>query len=532
MADVRVVPNVVLSDPSTPSQIAAVDSSGRLSVSLTASSATVTVDSELPAAAALADATANPTVPGVGGFLMGYNGTTWDRVRTANTGRLQVDVVTGGGSSASVLVDNAAFTDSTSSVDVVGYIFDEVAGTALTENDAAAARIDSKRAQVIAIEDASTRGQRLAIDASGRASVSLTASSATVTVDSELPAAAALADATANPTVPGVGAFALMYNGATWDRIRGNTTGGLFVHGNAAQDSPIAGNPMVSGGRASTATPTAMSADGDVVFQWLDRSGGQIINGRDAHDAALNANTNPVLLGARSSTAAPTNVSTDGDAVRLWAIASGALAVVPVSASNIPIPGEATNGLDVDVTRVQGTVTVDSELPAAAALADATANPTVPAVGSFLMGYNGTTWDRVRTANTGRLQVDVISGGGSDSPTNPINNYSTSSSLAAGSTSNHDTTDFGAATKKVAKVIFSSSVPLKAELQYVDNGSATTLAVGFSGPGMVGELVPSHRNYWSHTFTANAGFDGFRVIRTNLDASEAADVYSVIQYED
>src|SRR5574342_629931 len=65
-------------------------------------SITGAVDTELPAAAALADATANPTVPGVGGFLHGYNGTTWDRVRTANTGRLQVDVVTGGGGTSYV----------------------------------------------------------------------------------------------------------------------------------------------------------------------------------------------------------------------------------------------------------------------------------------------------------------------------------------------------------------------------------------------------------------------------------------------
>jgi hypothetical protein len=50
---------------------------------------------------------------------------------------------------------------------------------------------------------------------------------------------------------------------------------------------------------------------------------------------------------------------------------------------------------------VLGSVTVSAmpadatELPAAAALADATANPTVPAVGAYMMGWNGTTWDRV-----------------------------------------------------------------------------------------------------------------------------------------
>jgi len=64
-----------------------------------------------------------------------------------------------------VIADNAAFTDGTSKLFMGGFIFDEVAGTALTENDAAAARVDSKRAVVGVIEDATTRGQRAAVTA-------------------------------------------------------------------------------------------------------------------------------------------------------------------------------------------------------------------------------------------------------------------------------------------------------------------------------------------------------------------------------
>jgi hypothetical protein len=67
------------------------------------------------------------------------------------------------------IADNAAFTDGTTRLSPSGYIFDEVAGTALTENDAAAARIDSKRAQVLVLEDATTRGQRQAVSATGGA---------------------------------------------------------------------------------------------------------------------------------------------------------------------------------------------------------------------------------------------------------------------------------------------------------------------------------------------------------------------------
>lgn len=40
--------------------------------------------------------------------------------------------------------------------------------------------------------------------------------------------------------------------------------------------------------------------------------------------------------------------------------------------------------------------TVDTELPTAAALADATANPTTPSLGIFPHDFNGTTWDRRR----------------------------------------------------------------------------------------------------------------------------------------
>lgn len=64
------------------------------------------------------------------------------------------------------VTDNAGFTDGTTKVLPAGYIFDETAGTALTENDAAAARIDTKRAQVLVLEDESTRGQRATVNSS------------------------------------------------------------------------------------------------------------------------------------------------------------------------------------------------------------------------------------------------------------------------------------------------------------------------------------------------------------------------------
>lgn len=89
-----------------------------------------------------------------------------------------------------ILADNAGFTDGTTKVWAVGFIYDEVAGTALTENDIGAGRMNVNRAIVSAIEDGSTRGRyatvtasnALKVDASGVA-VPITDNSGSLTVD-------------------------------------------------------------------------------------------------------------------------------------------------------------------------------------------------------------------------------------------------------------------------------------------------------------------------------------------------------------
>lgn len=65
--------------------------------------------------------------------------------------------------------------------------------------------------------------------------------SGTPTVDTELPAAAALSDTAANPTAPAVGAFGMVYNGSTWHRQTGIAgaadTGLTNINGNAVDTS-------------------------------------------------------------------------------------------------------------------------------------------------------------------------------------------------------------------------------------------------------------------------------------------------------
>jgi hypothetical protein len=73
-----------------------------------------------------------------------------------------------------------------------------------------------------------------------------------------------------------------------------------------------------------------------------------------AHDAP--AAGNPLLVGGFASAAAPTAVSTDGDMVRAWHLLNGAQATA-LTAAGALIGGDATNGLDVDVTRLPAPLT-------------------------------------------------------------------------------------------------------------------------------------------------------------------------------
>lgn len=79
----------------------------------------------------------------------------------ANGGSLQLGCIDHAGSA----VPSSGFVPGTSPVMPVAYIYDESAGSSLSEDDVGAARMDLKRAQVVVIEDTSTRGvnRRLSI---------------------------------------------------------------------------------------------------------------------------------------------------------------------------------------------------------------------------------------------------------------------------------------------------------------------------------------------------------------------------------
>jgi hypothetical protein len=124
--------------------------------------------------------------------------------------------------------------------------------------------------------------------------------------------------------------------------------------------------------------------------------------------------------------------------------------------------------------------------------------------------------------------VDVITGGGTNAPTNPTTNSASSTDTAAGSSSNLDTAEITEA-EKLWQVTVGASVAFKAVLQRVENGSATAVVTLFGQAGTSVTWAPPHPNFVTHA-GASAGLDVFRAVVTNLDTSEAANLYADFSY--
>lgn len=148
----------------------------------------VSGDTELPAAAALADNTSNPTAPAVGAFTMVWDGANWDRTPGNQTDGLLVNL----GTNNDVTV--------TGSLTSVGTI-----------------------TNVVHVDDNSGS---LTVDGTVAVS-SLPAIDVTL---AEFPAAASITDNFANPTTTSSMSMLMVWDGSTWDRLRGDSTDGALVN--------------------------------------------------------------------------------------------------------------------------------------------------------------------------------------------------------------------------------------------------------------------------------------------------------------
>lgn len=119
-----------------------------------------------------------------------------------------------------------------------------------------------------------------------------------------------------------------------------NAIGTVTAVGTAANGAAVSGNPLRIAGSDSSNTVDVL----------VDSTGRLIVQGASAHDASATAR-NPMVVAGSASAAAPSDVSSDNDVVRLWALRNGAQ-VTQLSAAGALIGGDATNGVDADVTRV------------------------------------------------------------------------------------------------------------------------------------------------------------------------------------
>ncbi len=110
----------------------------------------------------------------------------------------------------------------------------------------------------------------------------------------------------------------------------------------------------------------------------------------------------------------------------------------------------------------------------------------------------------------------------------------TSVTLAAGATVDLDSNQITSPlTGKLAALSFASSLPLKAVLKTVLNAVETDVAVFFSLAGQDRWIDFPSKDYVTQAQNAGAGFDGFRLTVTNMDAdSQPADVYATFMYDE
>lgn len=188
------------------------------------------------------------------------------------------------------------------------------------------------------------------------------------------------------------------------------------------------------------------------------------------------------------------------------------------AAGNLKAILQANSGVDI------GDVDVAS-LPSDTFAAEAAAL----GKGVLVQGDDGTDRTNVLVDTDGHLQVDVLSGAGSDAPSNPTVDTASSSGTAAGASANLDSSEITEAEKLWAADV-SASVPFKFKIQKVENTVATDVTnLMFGRANETIRWTAPHRDFAAHA-GASAGTDVFRVVATNMDNSQAADLHAAFYY--
>ena len=321
---------------------------------------------------------------------------------------------------------------------------------------------------------------------------------------------------------------------------------------NVAQGAATGSNtgPMIQG-VATTGAPSYTTATVNPFS--LDTAGNLRVNvvtggssGTVAQSSTTSGQSGNLVQGA-VTTAAPTYTTAQTNPLSLTT--AGALRVdigaTSVNGTAIKVDGSAVtqpvSGTFWQATQpVSGTVTANAgtgtfaisaaSLPLPAGAATAAKQPALGTAGSAsadVITVQG-------IASMTPLSVAITSGGGETTPTAPIAIRNTATIAAGASTTTAvQTADLGAGTYYCAGFDASSSVPIKVELYTVLAGVQATnpITTLFIAAGAYTTWKPPHRSYTVFTSAAGAGQDGYRLVITNMDTSETADVYGTIYYQ-
>ena len=203
-------------------------------------------------------------------------------------------VVASGAAGGTSETDDAVFTGGSTAVTPMGAIFDATPPS-ITDGSVGAPRMNSTRLMLQDLfqiagtatsvnagnVDAGTQRVVLATD---QAVVSVDDNAGSLTVDAPTgtPVNVQIGDGTDQALVTGSGelnVIATAQAGVDIGDVTINNAAGataVFVQGQAAHDAAVAGNPVVIAGRSNANEPTAVSADNEAVFAWMDRFGRQV----------------------------------------------------------------------------------------------------------------------------------------------------------------------------------------------------------------------------------------------------------------
>ena len=201
-------------------------------------------------------------------------------------------------------------------------------------------------------------------------------------------------DAFANPVTAGLQmGFNMMWNGATWDRIRGTIANGLSVNFSnttiavTQSTSPWVENVSQFGGN-NVVTGTGVSGLG---IPRVTVSNDSTIANAFLLDATFTGRIN--TLGQKTmANSTPVVIASDQS-------------TIPISAATLPLPTGAATEATLATRLADATFT--GRFAAAYVDADTIANQTTTAVHGQCYLYNGVTWDRCRGTIAGGLLVDV-----------------------------------------------------------------------------------------------------------------------------